>query len=77
LMARRRRRRHIVPGSEAAMDDFKHEVARELGLDDEIRERGWAEMTTRDAGLVGGHMVRRMVESAEERLADRSRNRRR
>ncbi len=43
-------------------------MADELGLRDDIRERGWAEMTTREVGTIGGHMVRKMVRFAERRL---------
>jgi len=64
-----RRRRHVFPGAEEALDRYKHEVAGDLGLEDDIRERGWENMTTREAGKVGGNMVRRMIERAERDMA--------
>ncbi|MBE3589401.1 MAG: alpha/beta-type small acid-soluble spore protein [Firmicutes bacterium] len=52
-----------------ARERLKYEVAEELGLRDDIERRGWAHMTTREAGKVGGHMVRRMIRFAERRMA--------
>lgn len=68
-MARRNGRPHVVPEADTALDAFKYEVADELGLLDKIRKRGWPEMTARECGKVGGRMVHRMVERAEEALA--------
>ena len=51
-----------VPGSEEQLDELKQEVAEELGLDDDIKKRGWENMTTRETGKIGGNMVKKMVE---------------
>ncbi len=59
------------------LDQFKWQIAEELGLDQKIRSLGWADMPTRDCGSIGGNlggqiggqMVRRMIALAEERLA--------
>jgi hypothetical protein len=51
-----------------AMEGLKFEVARDLGLDDDIQRRGFANMTTRKVGKIGGHMVRRLVRHAKEDL---------
>lgn len=67
-----RRNRANVPEANEALDRFKYEVARELGLDDDIERKGWANMTTRDVGKIGGNMVRRMVEFAERNMADKA-----
>ena len=48
---------------------MKYEVAAELGLRDDIERRGWGEMTTREVGTIGGHMVRKMVRFAERHMA--------
>lgn len=61
-------REHVVPKADAALDKFKHEVATELGLEQDIRSKGWANMTSRECGLVGGNMVRKMIEYAENSL---------
>lgn len=64
-----RRRRHVLPQAEPALDRFKYEVAGDLGLEDDIRTRGWENMTTREVGKIGGNMVRRMIERAERDMA--------
>ncbi|MDI3269650.1 MAG: alpha/beta-type small acid-soluble spore protein [Bacillota bacterium] len=52
------------PRSETSLDRLKYEVARELGLDDDIEERGWSRLTTREVGKIGGGMVRKMIRRA-------------
>lgn len=56
------------PDTQKAMDHLKEEVAEDLGLDDDIDERGWGNMTTREVGKIGGNMVRRLVKKAENEL---------
>jgi len=51
--------------SRAAVERLKYEVAQDLGLDDDIASRGFANMTTREVGKIGGHMVRRLVRRGE------------
>ena len=62
-----------MQGPEDGLNRFKYEVARDLGLDDEIQQKGWGDMTTREAGKIGGEMVRRMISLAEDRLGESSR----
>lgn len=59
----------VVREAGPALDRFKREVADELGLLEKVRRVGWGNMTTREAGAVGGHMVRRLIRAAEESLA--------
>lgn len=63
------KRRPLLPHAERALDHLKYEVAKELGLDDDIEERGWENMTTREVGTIGGHMVRRLIRKAERDLS--------
>lgn len=70
-MARRRRRRTVVPGAEQVLDRFKYEVASELGILNQVQNQGWDNMTTREVGQVGGQMVKRMLQEAERSLAGR------
>jgi len=42
--------RKIYPKSEDELDDLRDEVAEELDMDDDIEERGWENMTTREVG---------------------------
>ncbi|TLS49445.1 alpha/beta-type small acid-soluble spore protein [Paenibacillus antri] len=58
----------VVPQANQALDQLKYEVAQELGV--QIPQDGYyGYMATRDTGAIGGHMVRRMVQIAEESLA--------
>ncbi|MCL4424403.1 MAG: alpha/beta-type small acid-soluble spore protein [Firmicutes bacterium] len=62
--------RLLVPQAKQAMDSFKYEVARELNI---TPPQGgyWGNMPARDCGAVGGHMVRRMIQIAEQSLSGR------
>ncbi|MBO8127337.1 MAG: alpha/beta-type small acid-soluble spore protein [Firmicutes bacterium] len=60
----------VYPKAEAALDKFKYEVADELGLTGKIQEKGWENMTTREVGKIGGHMVKKLIAKAEETLAE-------
>ena len=63
-----RRRKLLLPEAEQVMDQFKHEVAQELGLAESIAQRGWGEMTTRECGMVGGMMVKKMIQMVEDHM---------
>ena len=47
-----------VPEAKAAMDRFKTEVASELGVN--LKEGYNGDLTSKEAGSIGGEMVRRM-----------------
>ncbi len=55
-----------VPEAKAAMDRFKTEVASELGVN--LKEGYNGDLTSREAGSIGGEMVRRMIKSYEESM---------
>ena len=62
----KRNKKHVVDGVHKAMDDMKYEIAAEMGLPVyQGSEDYWGNITTRDAGAVGGHMVRKMVAFSE------------
>lgn len=60
--------RLLVPEAESALDRLKMETAKELGLNDEIEEKGWGNMTTREVGKIGGNMVKKMISIAEKEM---------
>lgn len=66
--AGQRSNRILVRGAEAALDQFKYEVAREIGLQPP-QDGYWGDYPARQCGAMGGHMVRRMIQDAESRLA--------
>ena len=55
-----------VPEARAAMDKFKMEAASEVG--DDLKEGYNGHLTSREAGSVGGQMVKKMIESYEKSL---------
>ncbi|MDI6880569.1 MAG: alpha/beta-type small acid-soluble spore protein [Desulfitobacteriaceae bacterium] len=59
-----------VPQSEKQLDELKWEVAEELQLDDDIKERGFENMTTREVGKIGGNMVKKLIRFAEREMAE-------
>lgn len=61
----------VVPNSQRALDQFKYEVANELGIQTPA-DGYWGTMTTRDTGAIGGHMVRKMIAMAEQALSTRT-----
>ena len=55
-----------VPEAKAALDRFKTEVASELGVN--LKEGYNGDLSSREAGSVGGQMVKKMIESYEKNL---------
>ena len=55
-----------VPEARAAMDKFKMEAAAEVGVS--LKEGYNGDLTSREAGSVGGQMVKKMIESYEKSL---------
>ena len=55
-----------VPEARAAMDKFKMEAASEVGVN--LKEGYNGDLTSREAGSVGGQMVKKMSESYEKSL---------
>lgn len=54
--------------SKAAMENMKYEVARELGV---TLNKGYnGNLSSKDAGHIGGQMVRRMIEDYQRQHAD-------
>ncbi|MBP3500889.1 MAG: alpha/beta-type small acid-soluble spore protein [Clostridiales bacterium] len=55
-----------IPEARAAMDKFKMEAANEVGVN--LKEGYNGDLTSREAGSVGGQMVKKMIESYEKNL---------
>ena len=55
-----------APQAKEAMDRFKTEVASELGVN--LKDGYNGDLTSREAGSVGGEMVRRMIKKQEEQM---------
>ena len=65
-MAKSKSNRVEVPAAKAALDRFKTEVASELGVN--LKEGYNGDLTSREAGSIGGEMVRRMIKKQEESM---------
>ncbi len=61
----------LVRGCENALERLKYEIANEIGVNYEAHGGYGGEIPSRLNGAVGGHMVRRMIEQAEQQLAGR------
>ena len=55
-----------VPQARAAMDKFKMEAANEVGVN--LKQGYNGDLTSKQAGSVGGQMVKKMIESYENGL---------
>ena len=55
-----------VPEAKAALDKFKMQAASEVGVN--LKEGYNGDLTSRQAGSIGGQMVKKMVESYENNL---------
>lgn len=64
------RNQKVVPQAKAALDQFKYEVANELGIQTPA-DGYWGTLTSRDCGAVGGHMVKKMIQQAEQTLVNK------
>lgn len=57
----------VVPQATAALDRMKYEIASEVGVN--LKEGYNGDITAREAGRVGGEMVRRLIEQAERSMS--------
>ncbi|MDA8236096.1 MAG: alpha/beta-type small acid-soluble spore protein [Clostridia bacterium] len=62
----------LVQNARQALDQFKYEVAQEVGIANQIQGGYWGNLSSRDCGAVGGGMVRKMIQLAEQQLAGRT-----
>ena len=56
-----------VPEAKGAMDKFKMEVASELGVP--LKEGYNGDLTSAQAGSIGGEMVKKMIMKQEEQMS--------
>ena len=59
-----------VPEARAAIEQFKFEVANEIGVP---LKRGYnGDLTAAQNGYVGGYMVKKMIEQQEKMMAEKN-----
>jgi len=56
----------MVPENKAALDRFKMEAASEVGVN--LKDGYNGDLTSKQAGSVGGQMVKKMIETAERNM---------
>ena len=56
-----------VPEAKAALDQFKYEVANEIGVP--LKQGYNGDLTSAQNGYVGGYMVKKMIEAQEKQMA--------
>ena len=60
-------KRNLVKQASQALDQFKYEAAAEIGVNPPA-DGYWGDIPARQCGAVGGHMVRKMIQMAEQHL---------
>lgn len=60
------RNSHIVPEASDALDKFKMEAASEVGVN--LKQGYNGDLTSKQAGSVGGQMVKNMIKSYEQNM---------
>ncbi len=65
-MANNSSNRKLVPEAMNALDKFKYEVASEVGVN--LKDGYNGDISARDAGKIGGQMVKKMIEQAERNM---------
>ena len=63
-----RRNKVVVPEAKQSMDQFKTEVANSLNVD--LKQGYNGDLTSRQAGSIGGEMVKRMIAYAENNMSN-------
>ena len=56
----------LVPEAMSALDKFKYEVASEVGVT--LKDGYNGDISAKDAGKIGGQMVKKMIEDAERNM---------
>ena len=61
--------KNVVPEAMDSLDRFKYEVASEVGVN--LKNGYNGNLSSRDAGKIGGNMVKKLIEQAENQMANR------
>lgn len=56
--------KNVVPEARQSLDKFKMEAASEVGVN--LKQGYNGDLTSKEAGSVGGQMVKKMIKSYEE-----------
>lgn len=56
-----------VPEAKAALNNMKYEIANELGVN--LKQGYNGDLSSREAGYIGGYMVKKMIEDYEKQMS--------
>ena len=65
-MANSNNNQKVVPEAREALNRFKYEVANEVGVT--LKDGYNGNLSSRDAGRIGGNMVRKLIQQAESQM---------
>ena len=65
-MANNNSNKKLVPEAMDALDKFKYEVASEVGVN--LKNGYNGNLSSRDAGKIGGNMVKKLIQRAENNM---------
>lgn len=61
--------RTLVPEARATLDKYKFEIANEIGVN--LKQGYNGDLTSKDAGSIGGNMVKKMIQQAEQSMTNK------
>ena len=61
--------RKLVPEAMDSLEKFKYEVAKEVGVN--LKNGYNGNISARDAGKIGGNMVKKMIQQAENSMINK------
>lgn len=64
-----RSNKNVVPEAMDSLERFKYEVASEVGVN--LKNGYNGNISARDAGRVGGNMVKKLIQQAENQMANK------
>jgi len=59
--------KNVVPEARQALNNMKYEVANQIGVN--LKQGYNGDLTTREAGYIGGYMVKKMIEAQEKSMS--------
>jgi hypothetical protein len=68
-MASNNSNKKLVPEAMEALNKFKYEVASEVGVT--LKDGYNGNLSSRDAGRIGGNMVKKLIQQAETNMANK------
>ena len=68
-MANTNSNKKLVPEAMDSLDKFKYEVASEVGVN--LKNGYNGDISAKDAGKIGGNMVRKLIQQAENQMIGR------